>query len=388
MAVILEPWSHGFVGVYEQKYAINKMEEIFEPNSTFAFDKLIFSPPTVVPGGNYFIKFSINGNPLYIQSPKCNTKLGIVKAGKKMYCDLMMSNINENFIQWMENLESYTQETIYKNRSKWFETELEKHDIENSFTSPLRSYKSGKFYIARTNIPTRLGKCVLKIYDENENNVELDSIKDSTNIITILEIQGVKCSARSFQIEIEMKQMMVLKPSNLFERCIIKSSNGGSSTISNPDIVSVPPSINLPVFEKIDLGKKSEESETLEESIDSTKEVMVDPEIFNQEVEDLILPESIKIELPPINEMTEVEFHLDELPENETVTLKQRNDVYYQMYKEAKQKAKIARNLALSSYLEAKRIKNTYMLNEDSDSDLDEDELDFEDQEQEEYPEK
>jgi hypothetical protein len=49
------------------------------------------------------------------------------------------------------------------------------------------------------------------------------------------------------------------------------------------------------------------------------------------------------------------------------------------MYKDAKRKAKEARDLALSSFLEAKRIKNTYMLNEiDSDSDLEEDNFDLE----------
>jgi hypothetical protein len=39
------------------------------------------------------------------------------------------------------------------------------------------------------------------------------------------------------------------------------------------------------------------------------------------------------------------------------------------MYKEARKKAKLARDLALSSYLEAKKIKNTYMLEDISDSD-------------------
>ena len=48
------------------------------------------------------------------------------------------------------------------------------------------------------------------------------------------------------------------------------------------------------------------------------------------------------------------------------------------MYKEAKRKAKGARDLALSSFLEAKRIKNTYMLDEiDSESDLEEDSFEF-----------
>ena len=50
------------------------------------------------------------------------------------------------------------------------------------------------------------------------------------------------------------------------------------------------------------------------------------------------------------------------------------------MYKEAKSKAKVARDLAISSYLEAKRIKNLYMLNDTSDSD----DSDFENMESEE----
>jgi hypothetical protein len=39
------------------------------------------------------------------------------------------------------------------------------------------------------------------------------------------------------------------------------------------------------------------------------------------------------------------------------------------MYREARRKAKIAKDLALSSYLEAKRIKNMYMLDEIEESD-------------------
>ena len=79
------------------------------------------------------------------------------------------------------------------------------------------------------------------------------------------------------------------------------------------------------------------------------------------------------------DELCEVEFDLEELPE-EKVQIKNRNDVYYEMYKEAKRKAKIARDLALSSYLEAKRIKNTYMLDDiDDDSDDSDEEDDDED---------
>ena len=66
--------------------------------------------------------------------------------------------------------------------------------------------------------------------------------------------------------------------------------------------------------------------------------------------------------------MEEVVFNLEELSPD-SVVLKQPNEVYYQMYRDARQKAKIAKELALSSYLEAKQIKNTYMLNDIDDSD-------------------
>ena len=69
----------------------------------------------------------------------------------------------------------------------------------------------------------------------------------------------------------------------------------------------------------------------------------------------------------------EIDITLDEL-EDETVSLKKRNDIYYEMYKDALRKAKMAKDLALNSFLEAKRIKNTYMLDDLDDSDLEEEE--------------
>lgn len=383
------------------------MEEIYEPNNDFDFKKLSLAPPTILSGGNYFIKFHINGNPLYIQPPKCTTKQGIIKAGKKMYCDLMMTNQHELFIQWMENLENYSQDMIYNNREKWFETSLEKHDIENSFSSPVKTYKSGKYYITRTNVPTRLGKCILKIYDENEEDVNIETIKEDTNLITILEVQGIKCSARSFQIEIELKQMMVLKPSILFEKCIIKSrvpvldsksnsvdadrmnsSNHNDKTnmpdnlgeISHSDLESVPPVSNQ--LDSLSESIQPVNSYDTHEENDSDMSPPANESYPNISIKiDEPLNETPKINS---NEMTEVVFDLDKVFDSDIVKLKTRNDVYYTMYREAKKKAKQARELAIASYLEAKHIKNTYMLEEINDSDDDdenenegEDGLDF-----------
>jgi hypothetical protein len=347
------------------------MDGIYEANDNFPFQRLHLLTPTQIVGGNYFIKFRVNEKPLYIQPPKCKTKGGIIKAGKKMYNDLMFTNENENFIRWMENLESHCQKHIYENRQKWFETELDNHDIENSFVSPLKTYKSGKYYIVRSNIPCILGKCSLKIYDEYENEVDHESIEDNSDIMCILEIQGIKCSARSFQIEIEIKQMLTLKPSNLFEKCLLKPSPSISKTT-----------------EEIIVEKKENDLEIVVDTLGKTELLQEIPDSKNQkeQQENTLVEDKEREEMEEQkyldkkdDEIYEVEFNLEEIEPSETVTLKNRNDVYYKMYKDAKRKAKEARDLALSSFLEAKRIKNTYMLNEiDSDSDLEEDNFDLE----------
>ena len=130
---------------------------IYNTNEPFDFDKLSLNPPMVIAGGNYFIKYSMNGNALYIQPPECKTRGCISQTAKKVHCDLMFSHENTKFIKWMEDLETHTCQLIYDNREDWFESEMDLSDIETYFASPLKIYKSGKFYLARSNIPSRLG---------------------------------------------------------------------------------------------------------------------------------------------------------------------------------------------------------------------------------------
>lgn len=72
--------------------------------------------------------------------------------------------------------------------------------------------------------------------------------------------------------------------------------------------------------------------------------------------------------------MNEIEI----LPPSENtdiVKLKNPNEVYMEIYKEARRKAKNAKKHAIQSYLEAKRIKSLYLLDEIESSD---DDMEFE----------
>ena len=78
------------------------MENILEPNNHFDFSKLSLAQPIGINGGAYFTKFLYNTQPFYIETPKCLTKQGFIKHGKKIYTELMFDNSDSHFIHWID----------------------------------------------------------------------------------------------------------------------------------------------------------------------------------------------------------------------------------------------------------------------------------------------
>jgi hypothetical protein len=382
--------------------------KIYEPTDTFDFTKLSLTTP-ILSHGNYYIKYSINGNDLlYIQPPKCITKQGIIKSGKKMYCDLVFLNIDDKFIQWIEHLEKYSQEIIFKNREKWFESQLELTDIENSFSSSLKIYKSGKQYILRTNVPCYLGKCSLNVFNEDETTFDTNNFKETTNVISILEVQGIKCSPKNFQIDFELKQMMVLKPSILFNKCLITTGNNHQNIKEEQQQHDQPEEEqrdqhqeeqNQQQEEQHDQHQEkgqSQEEYNIKEQNEKHKELYLEQQLTEtivkvkeekeEEVEEQHNVEEIeKIEeVKPIqpylgdyeiidqtqlteeeddNMIEEIDFNLEfNTTDDPPIHLKDKSDVYYEIYKDAFEKAKENRILAISKFFKKNSIENIDLL--------------------------
>ena len=79
--------------------------------------------------------------------------------------------------------------------------------------------------------------------------------------------------------------------------------------------------------------------------------------------------EEVSVEITKDNEpidLQDLEFtvDLDKLPNDDTISIKPHNDIYYERYREARKRARIAKNMALQAFLEAKEIKNKYQLDD------------------------
>ena len=357
---------------------------ILNPTETLDSSNIVLGNPTPVQGGSYFTKLKNGGEPLYIQMPKCLTKKGLIKTEKTHYCDLMYERGDgEELIEWIENLEICCQDLINKKKHVWFHTELTADDIATMMSPICRIFRSGKNILIRVNIDRNKHdgqqKCIA--YNEHETLVELDSLAPEQKIIPLISIDGIKFTARSFEICITMRQLMILDREKDLEtnnRCLISLDNP-----TGPNTLSTTPEPMQNLENNVTLGKSSTDTSIIktinEDTMDNLKEVVhKESECENEDIKGNIVASAqpddedknadcIKDDIDGLKEV-----NLELVAGNDTMQLKSQSEVYYEIYKDAKEKAKQMRAGALKAYLEAEKIKMKFSLdNVDDESDFD-----------------
>ena len=369
------------------------------PNSTFDHDRLHLAPPNGLQGGSYFSMLYYKDAPLYIQTPKCMSRQGVV-PGKRPYIDLMFSNHDVSFLEWLEALEADAVRLIHDKRNLWISSDIEKSDIEAGFTSPVRPYKGGKHYLIRAHIqPAKhlatgsASSC--SVFDENERPVPLEYIKPEHQMYSVLEFQGIKFTARSFQMEVALKQVLLVPNVPLFQSCVIRRPSSqpaqplkeeadppvAAVAVAAVAVAAVAAAQPLKVDDapplKVDDDPPLKVDDAPPLKVDDDPPLKVDDAPPLKEADP---PAQPTVQLHPTvqptppthskeNEDALQEVNLDVLEELEHMHLKLKKptQVYYEMYRIAKQKAKELKKNAIAAYLEAKQIKSAHMLEDSSD---------------------
>ena len=381
------------------------MESIIYPSDNFNFENIALAQPTVIQGGSYFTKITNNFGPLYLQTPSCGTKQGIISSGKKAYCDLMYTNEDQDILAWIEKLIECLQLLIFNKRKLWFHTEMEMEDIDSAFTPPIRIYKSGKFQLIRTYIHgSNINKPLheFSCYDENENKVNPEILNGGRRIIPLLEIKGIKFSSKSFNLDIALKQVMVIEETNFLNNCLIKLDNQNQAKIEEnpsskeliqefveePVTTNVEETVTTNVEEPVTTNVEEPVTTNVEEPVTTNVEEPVeeknimsnnseshssnnDDESSNDSDAESMIDTT---DVPPLLNLDLEEIHIsaddiEDITGNNTVNILSKKESYYDIWKIARNKAKQARKAMIEAYLHAKKIKVDNMLdNLDEDS--------------------
>ena len=403
------------------------MENIIQPNDmvNFDFSNISLKNPKPIQGGSFLSSIKNNNDALIIQTPKIKTKKGITQTNKHIYTDLVFENEHSEFVEWIENLQENVRDIILSKSENWFHEPVTLDEIEYNWNDSFRTYKQTK-QLLRTFIHKNKGisSNLLKIYDSDYKSKHINDIKSETTIICILEISGLKFSSTSFQLDFCLRQVMVLEDKPIFNKPLIKFSNEkvskeniGEKNVKfekNPEEITLENNNEIVNnLESVVQDKQVEEvvdnsSNNLTENLEKTQEIQVDNSKNLVEVKNDLKIEDQVNENNEISEFTDKvkEVNLDDLEkeeqsnqsdknndelqevdltfdEEDAITLKNPNEIYLDIYRQAREKAKKAKQEAIKAYLEAKRIKELYML-EIVDSSEDESESEEESGEEEE----
>ena len=280
-----------------------------------------------------------------------------------------------------------------------------------------RVYKSGRNILVRVVIEkcrqTNTSKCVA--YGEDEVLVDLDTLDETQYTIPLVCIDGIKFSSRSFEVSIILRQMMFLHKENLVEqnqRCLIKHANVES--LDNSANLCIEPPAAQPVAQHVGeregehAGEHVAEQEG-EHAVEQVAEHGGEPNggrrhmaehVAEQGAEQPesaagsgrsaaegavagagdgggdVAPEAASNAQPaesdhnsagvggsvPEKSIEEVELEITD--PKDTINLKRPDEVYYEIYRVARKKAKHMRQVALDAYLEAQQIKVKFSLDD------------------------
>ena len=114
------------------------MSNVINSPNEFDFNNLTLGSTQRSQGGGYFSRLLFNEESFITQTPKCYTKKGICKTGKKIYSDLRFSMLEKNdscFIDWLYKVEEKVRDLIYQSRDEWFLEPPTKEDLEYIWNS-------------------------------------------------------------------------------------------------------------------------------------------------------------------------------------------------------------------------------------------------------------
>jgi len=360
---------------------------------------------------------TIDGSSFQIQLPDCKTKQGVVSNGSRTYVDLMFDNTKGKeflveFEEFISVLQSKCAEEIYKNRADWLAVDSEEDNdsysvesFEEIFYPVTRAINRGANTVIRVDIgrgtrgtkPAVPVETSCEIYTKTGEEKSLSAIQKDSKLIPLVEFSEILISSTSINLVLELKECLLFDETTQIVkrgRSIMLEENDEESKQEDKEIENEGVMKGQAEFDKNIVEKEADCDEIVEQvDIEDTEDSSISRQENECQSNDLTLHEltEVDIELDEKN-TSEIDSQIQEdndglteikdleIVADEPLKLKRPNEVYREIYKAAIAKAKRLRQVALDAYLDAKKIKARFMLDEIEDSDDDSDDGFFEEE--------
>jgi hypothetical protein len=157
----------------------------------FDFNNLAFGVPTKSRSGSYVSNGLYQGTDLYIQTPrlKCTS---LINTDNRSAIDLEFDKSHGMFYDFITSIDDYSIIQIQKNSKSWFSKEFPLDVVEEYYKTPVKMGRKNKAPSLKIKVPMTKGEPNVTVYDNKNNIIDFDRIKENTKVLIVLRFNGLK----------------------------------------------------------------------------------------------------------------------------------------------------------------------------------------------------
>lgn len=158
----------------------------------------------------YFGPMYYDLNPLLLQSSRLTVK-EIKDDTKNKYLVLESDPNDFRFYDKLVKLDDNNLDQTYQHSQEWFNKELPMDILENMYKRITQPFKKDEIPSVEFKLPFHKQSLQTKIYNSNNELVEIDNLKPGSTVIVMLHIRGLKFLKQNYYCDIFLSQIKLVK---------------------------------------------------------------------------------------------------------------------------------------------------------------------------------
>jgi hypothetical protein len=174
------------------------------------FKKINYKKP-VKQGLIYYSAIDYQNNPFYLQTPKmiCKKNGHEIIENKNNNLEMIPLNIDFSFYDSFVNFDELNVKKTFENNTEWFGKEIPLEVIDNMYKRSNKPVKKDSKPSFSFKVPISKGNVQCQVYDQKKTCVDLNQIKEGTEVVCILHLKGLKFLKQHYYCDIYISQIKV-----------------------------------------------------------------------------------------------------------------------------------------------------------------------------------
>lgn len=177
--------------------------------------KIIYQEPVKTAGGCLISRTQYQHQqqniPIFIQSPRLKVSSDLEILDNKTYLELELDKKHINFYEFINNIDDQNISKTYTHSEEWFQEKLPMDVVDDFYKTNIKMRKYNKSPIIKFKIPIYKNKTrkSCDIFGDDLKPIDMCEIKKNTEVICILELEGIKFFKQRFETEWKVIQLRV-----------------------------------------------------------------------------------------------------------------------------------------------------------------------------------